>query len=89
MAEYLMHDKDKAAFINRMNKFLGQVKPGMELNSTNFIDVPGDNTVEDKCIFVTDNPVEEQLLDKLLDKKTFSYPIKKISLKEMIEASRG
>jgi len=89
MAEYLMHDKDKAAFINRMNKFLGQVKPGMELNSTSFIDVPGDNTTDDKCIFVTENPIVEQLLDKLIDKKSFSYPIKKISLKEMVEASRG
>jgi hypothetical protein len=89
MAEYLMHDKDKAAFINRMNKFLGQVKPGTELDSTNFIDVPGDGSDTDKCIFVTDNPVEEQLLDMLISKKVFSYPIKKINLKEMVDASRA
>lgn len=89
MAEYLLHDKDKAAFINRMNKFLGQVKPNMELDSTNFIDVPGEGTDEDKCIFVTDNPIEEKLLDTLMSKRVFSYPIKKISLKEMIEASRN
>jgi len=88
MAEYLMHDKDKAAFINRMNKFLGQVKPGTELDSTNFIDVPGDGSDTDKCIFVTDNPIEEQLLDMLISKKVFSYPIKKINLKEMVDASR-
>ena len=88
MAEYLMRDRDKAAFINKMNKFFGQVETGRELNSTNFIDVPGDGT-EDKCIFVTENPVEEELLDKLIDKKSFSYPIKKISLKEILRSIRG
>lgn len=89
MAEYLMHDQDKAAFINRMNKLLGQVKPGLELNSTNFIDVPGDGTDTDKCIFVTDDPLEEKLLDTLISKKVFSYSIKKINLKEMVDASRA
>lgn len=89
MAEYLMHDKDKAAFINRMNKLLGQVKPGLELNSSNFIDVPGDGSDTDTCIFVTDDPLEEKLLDTLISKKVFSYSIKKINLKEMVDASRA
>jgi hypothetical protein len=89
MAEYTLYDKDKAAFINRMNKLLSQIKSGTELNSTNFIDVPGSGTSEDKCIFVTDSPVEEQLLDMLIDKKAFSYPIKKISIKEILKSIRG
>lgn len=89
MAEYLMHDKDKAAFINRMNKLLKQVKPGLELNSQNFIDVPGDGSDTDKSIFVTDDPLEEKLLDTLISKKVFSYPIKKVNLKEMVDASRA
>ena len=42
MAEYLMRDRDKAAFINKMNDFLGQVKPGTKLNTQNFIDIYGD-----------------------------------------------
>jgi|LauGreDrversion4_2_1035121.scaffolds.fasta_scaffold82411_6 hypothetical protein len=88
MAEYLMRDRDKAAFTNKMNDFLGQVKPGTKLNTQNFIDIPGDGA-DDKCIFITDNPIEIQLLDKLIDKKTFSYPIKKINLKQMVEASRS
>lgn len=87
MAEYLMHDKDKAAFTNKMNDFLGQIKPGTKLNTQNFIDIPGDGS-DDKCIFVTDNPIEVELLDKLISKRTFSYPIKKINLKQMVEASR-
>jgi len=88
MAEYLLHDKDKAAFINRMNKFLGQVKPNMALDDTNFIDIPGDGSSDDQCIFVTDNPIEEKLLDMLVSKRAFSYPVKKIDLKEMVIASR-
>jgi hypothetical protein len=87
MAEYLMQDRDKAAFINRMNKLLGQIKPGLELDSTNFIDIPGSGE-DDMCLFVTDKPMEEQLLDAMLDKNKFSYKIKKVNLKEMIDASK-
>ena len=88
MAEYLLHDRDKAAFINRMNKLLKQVQPNMELDSTNFIDIPGSGK-DDKCIFVTENPIEEKLLDTLLDKRAFSYKIKKVNLKEMVESLRS
>ena len=89
MAEYLIHDKDKAAFINRMNKMLKQVQPGFELDTINFIDVPGSNTVEDMSIYVTENPIEEKMLDMLLSKRAFSYPIKKVNLKEIAIASRA
>ena len=88
MAEYLMYDKDKAAFINRMNKMLKQVKPNLELDSVNFIDIPGSNNGEDQCIFVTDSIIEEKLLDTLISNRAFSYTIKKIPLKEMIKTSR-
>lgn len=88
MAEYLMHDRDKAAFINRMNKLLKQVKPGLEVKSTNFIDVPGSGE-DDMCIFVTTDPLEEKMLDMLIDKRAFSYKIKKVNLKEIIDASRA
>jgi hypothetical protein len=89
MAEYLIHDKDKAAFINRMNKMLKQVQPGFELDTINFIDVPGSNTAEDMSIYVTENPIEEKMLDMLLSKRAFSYPIKKVNLKEIAIASRA
>jgi hypothetical protein len=88
MAEYLMYDKDKAAFINRMNKMLNQVGPGLELDSTNFIDIPGSGDSEDQCIFVADSDIKEKLLDAMIDKRAFSYTIKKINLKEMVDASR-
>ncbi len=88
MAEYLMYDKDKAAFINRMNKLLGQVGPGMELKSSNFLDVPGSSTSEDTTVFVTNDPIVIKLLDTLIDKNAFTYSIKRIDLKEMIRVSR-
>jgi hypothetical protein len=88
MAEYLIHDKDKAAFINKMNKILKQIKPGFELDTTNFIDVPGSNTVDDMSIYVTNNPIEEKTVDAMVSNKAFSYPLKKINLKEIAIASR-
>lgn len=88
MAEYLLHDKDKAAFINRMNKLLKQIKPNMELDSTNFIDVPGSGGADDMSVFVTENPIEEKMLDMLINKHSFSYKVKKVNLKEIISASR-
>lgn len=88
MAEYLMYDKDKAAFLNKMNKVLKQVGPNLELDSTNFLDIPGSGDGEDQCLFVTDSAIEEKLLDTMIDKRAFSYSIKKINLKEMIDASR-
>lgn len=88
MAQYLMHDRDKAAFINRMNRLFGQLQPPSELDSTNFIDIPG-NGEDDKCVFVTDSSVEEQLLDAMVDKKKFSYPIKKVDLQEIVKSLKS
>lgn len=88
MAEYLLRDRDKAAFINHMNKILGQMDPSLGLDSTNFMDIPGDNRSEDKTIFVTDDPQEISMLDTLVSKRSFSYPVKKIDLKEMVRKSR-
>lgn len=85
MAQYLMHDRDKAAFTNRVNRLLGQLDPPSELDSTNFIDIPGDGE-DDKCIFVTDSTVEEQLLDAMIGKRKFSYSIKKINLQEIVRS---
>jgi hypothetical protein len=88
MAEYLLRDRDKAAFINHMNKILGQMEPELGLDTTNFLDIPGSNKSEDKTIFVTDNPQEIGILDTLINNKSFSYPVKKIDLKEMAKSSR-
>ncbi len=87
MAEYVIHDKDKAAFINRLNKLLKQMEPGFELDSTNFVDIPGSSTSEDMSIFVTEDPVEEKMVDMLVKKRVFSYPVKKISLRQMAKES--
>ena len=89
MAEYLLHDRDKAAFINRMNKLLKQIKPNMELDSTNFIDVPGNGGADDMTVFVTENPIEEKMLEMLIDKNSFSYKIKKVNLKEIVGSLRN
>lgn len=89
MAEYLLHDRDKAAFINRMNKLLKQIKPNMELDSTNFIDVPGNGGADDMTVFVTDNPIEQKMLEMLIDKNSFSYKIKKVNLKEIVGSLRS
>lgn len=85
MAEYVLQDKDKAAFINKMNKVLSQLNPGLGVDNTSFIDVP-ENEDEDKCIFVSGNDVEEKVLDQLIDRKGFNFKIKKISLKEILQS---
>jgi hypothetical protein len=89
MAEYLLRDRDKAAFINHMNKILGQMDPELGLDTTNFLDIPGSNKSEDKTIFATDNPQEIGMLDTLINNKSFSYPVKKVDLKEMAKASHN
>lgn len=84
MAEYLIQDRDKAAFINRMNKLLGQLKPGLELKSEDFIDLP-ESGEEDACIFVSNDDVTEKLLDTMIDKKVFTYKIRKIDLDKTLK----
>ena len=85
MAEYVLQDKDKAAFINKMNKILSQLNPGLGVDNTSFIDVP-EQEDEDKCIFVSGNEVEEKVLDQLIDRKAFIFKVKKISLKEILKS---
>lgn len=84
MAEYLLQDKDKAAFINRMNKILTQIGPGLGLDQSSFVDVP-ENEDEDKCIYVAGSDVEERIVDSLIDKNAFSYKVKKIDVNEMLK----
>lgn len=62
--------------------------PKLGLDSTNFIDVPGNSKSEDKTIFATNDPREISMLDMLINNRSFSYPVKKIDLKEMARASR-
>lgn len=83
MAEYILQDKDKAAFINKMNKVLSQLKPGLGVDNTSFVDVP-EQEDEDKCIFVSGNDVEEKVLDQLIDRKAFNFKVKKISVNEIL-----
>jgi len=85
MSQYLIYDRDKAAFMNKVNKLLKQLDPPQELGSTNFIDVPGSGT-EDKTIVVTENPVEEKMIDALCKKRAFSYKVKKINLQEIVSS---
>lgn len=85
MAEYVLQDRDKAAFINKMNKVLSQLNPGLGVDNTSFIDVP-EQKDEDKCIFVSGNEVEEKVLDQLIDRKAFNFKVKKISLKEILQS---
>jgi hypothetical protein len=88
MAEYVLQDKDKAAFINKMNKVLSQLQPGLGVDNTSFIDVP-ENKDDDKCIFVTGDPVEEKVLDQLIDQNVFNFKVKKISLKKILKEIRS
>lgn len=85
MAEYLLRDRDKAAFTGKMNKMLNQVKPGLELSMEDFIDIP-DMGGDDMSIFVTEEPIQEKLLDMLIAKKNFSYKIKKVNLKSIVDS---
>ena len=83
MAEYLLQDKDKAAFINRMNKVLSQIGSGFGLDQSSFVDVP-ETEDDDKCIYIASTDVEEKVLDSLIDKNAFTYKIKKINVNEIL-----
>ena len=83
MAEYLLQDKDKAAFINRMNKVLSQIGSGFGLDQSSFVDVP-ETEDDDKCIYIASTDVEEKVLDSLIDKNAFTYKVKKISVNEIL-----
>ena len=85
MAEYLLADKDKAAFINRINKVLSQIEAGLELNSTSFVDIPAEEEGDDKTIFIPANELEEKVLDGMMDRKVFSYKIKKIDATKILD----
>jgi hypothetical protein len=85
MAEYVIQDKDKAAFINKLNKVLSQLQPGLGIDNTSFVDIPETDN-DDKTIFVTGDPVEEKVLDQLIDQKAFNFKVKKISLKEILQS---
>jgi predicted RNA-binding protein len=83
MAEYVLQDKDKAAFINRMNKVLSQIGDSYGVDDTSFVDVP-ENEDEDKCIYIAGSPVEEKVVDSMIDQKVFSYKVKKIDVNEIL-----
>ena len=83
MAEYILQDKDKAAFINRMNKVLSQIGSGFGLDQSSFVDVP-ETEDDDKCIYIASTDVEEKVLDSLIDKNAFTYKVKKISVNEIL-----
>jgi hypothetical protein len=87
MAEYILQDKDKAAFINRMNKVLSQIGTGFGVDQSSFVDVP-ETEDDDKCIFIAASEVEEKVLDSLIDKNAFTYKIKKISVNEILREIR-
>lgn len=83
--EYLMYDRDKAAFINKFNKYIGQIKPDFKISSENFIDIPGSKE-EDTCIFIVSDPLEEQIMELLIKNKGFNFKIKKISSSKIIDS---
>jgi hypothetical protein len=83
MAEYVLQDRDKAAFINRMNKILSQVGSGFGVDQNSFVDVP-ETEDDDKCIYVAASDVEERIVDSLIDKNAFSYKVKKINVNEIL-----
>ena len=83
MAQYLLQDKDKAAFINRMNKVLSQIGSGFGVDQSSFVDVP-ETEDDDKCIFIAASDLEEKVLDSMIDKNAFTYKIKKINVNEIL-----
>lgn len=83
MAEYILQDKDKAAFINRMNKVLSQIGTGFGVDQSSFVDVP-ETEDDDKCIFIASSELEEKVLDSMIDKNAFTYKIKKVNVNEIL-----
>lgn len=88
MAEYLLHTKDKAAFLNATNKRLGQINPETELDVNSFMAIPGSGT-DDKCIYVSADQTEQDMIDTMIDNKIFNFKVKKIDLKEIVASVKS
>jgi hypothetical protein len=88
MAQYLLHTKDKAAFLNSTNKRLKQINPETELDINSFIVVPGSGE-DDKCIYVSADPTEQDMIDTMIDNKVYNFKVKKIDLKEIVKSLKS
>jgi hypothetical protein len=84
MAKYfVLSDKDKAAFINQINKFLKQIDSTLGVDTNNFKDVPSIGEGEDLTLFMTASPWEEKVMDVLQKNKAFDFKVKEVNPKDM------
>jgi len=88
MATFLFHDRNKAAFINGVNKLFKDNSIEQEISNTDLIDTPSAKKAE-FTIFITDEPQEAEILKQAEKDKYFSFPFREIDLKEIIEKSKS
>ena len=88
MATFLFHDRNKAAFINGVNKLFKDNSIEQEISNTDLIDTSSAKKAE-FTIFITDEPQEAEILKQAEKDKYFSFPFREIDLKEIIEKSKS
>lgn len=86
MATYLLHDENKAAFINGFNSLLKKNNVENNISSTDLIDTPSAAKVE-FTLFITEDPQEISILNQAIKDKYFSFAVKEIDLKSMVKES--
>jgi hypothetical protein len=65
-----------------MNNVLKQIGDNLELDTNSFIDVPSSDN-KDLTLYIPANETEEKILDFLINKKSFSYKVKKVNVKNI------
>lgn len=83
MVTYLFADKNKAAFVNAINKLLKNNELGYEVSSTDLINPSPSKT--ESTLFVTDDENEVYIMDDAIKSKYFKFPIEKVNIKNMKE----
>ncbi len=87
MATFLFRDANKAAFINGANKLFKDNELNFEISQDDLIDTPSPDKVE-FTIYVTDDPQTADVLKNAEKSKYFSFPFRKIDMKEMVSESK-
>lgn len=83
MITYLFADKNKAAFVNAINKLLKNNEMGYEVSSTDLVNPSPSKT--ESTLFITDDESEVRIMDNAIKTKYFKFPIEKVNLKNMKE----
>jgi hypothetical protein len=80
---FVVADKDKAALINLMNKFLKQVNPTLGVGTENFKDIPDIKNGKKLCVFITVSKWENKAMDALDRASAITFSVKEVKPDEI------